>query len=107
MATPPTGIKGRVALVLERSGTVALTMSEIMHQAGIEKTLANEVSSALYKLRNQGKVKTVRGESTSKNGPRFVRRYSWAVKVQAKVVAPGLDVRAVSPLQMLGIGRIG
>jgi len=105
---PPTGIKGRVALVLEQSGAVALTMSEIMSQAGIEKTMANEVSSALYKLRNQGKVKTIRGEATSKNGPRFVRRYLWAIKPPAqKPAAARLDVRAVSPLQMLGIGRIG
>ena len=102
-----TGIKGRVAAVLEASGVQALTMSEIMAKAGIEKTMANEVSSALYKLRNQGKVKTVRGESTSKNGPRFVRRYSWATKPQPKPAVPGLDIRAVSPLQMLGIGRIG
>ncbi|OXE36635.1 MAG: hypothetical protein CGW95_06595 [Phenylobacterium zucineum] len=107
MSTAPMGLKARVAAVLEASGAVPLTMGEIIAQAGIDKTLAGEVSSALYKLRNGGQVKTIRGESSSKNGPRFVRRYLWAVKVVAKPAPPRLDVRAVSPLQMLGIGRIG
>jgi hypothetical protein len=82
-------------------------MGEVMDKAGISKTSASEVSSALYKLRNQGLVRTVRGEATSKNGPRFVRRYLWAVKAVAKPLVDSAQIRAISPLQMLGIGRIG
>ena len=101
------GLKARVAKTLELSGGRSMTMGEIMEAAGIEKTSASDVSSALYKLRNEGRVKAVRGESTSKNGPRFVRRYSWGLKVPAVRQVDVREAAAASPLQMLGIGRIG
>jgi hypothetical protein len=99
------GIKARVAKVLEASAA-PLTMGEIMARADIPKTSASEVSSALFKLCGQARVKTVRGEATSKSGPRYVKRYVWSrITQKAPVAQPRVEL-AISPLQMLGIGRI-
>jgi hypothetical protein len=103
---PAVGIKARVAKVLELA-QAPLTMGEIMDKADIPKTSASEVSSALFKLRGQAKVKTVGGESTSKSGPRYVKRYVWVrVAHKAPVAQPRVE-SAISPFQMLGIGRLG
>ena len=94
------GLKARVAKVLEDSGQKAWTMGEIMTALEFDKTFAPEVSSALYKLRNQGLVRTLRGPSTSPRGPAFVRRYVWAgrvAKTQTQIV--------ISPLAGLGVMR--
>lgn len=85
------GVKGKVAKALEDAKDqegkwMALTMGEIIGRADIPKTQAPEVSSALFKLRNQGLVQTVRGPASSANGPRFVRKYKWA-RVPGKTVA--------------------
>lgn len=100
------GINARVAKVLREAQGKSLTMGEIMDLAEIVKTSAPEVSSALYKLRNRGLVKDVRGPSSSSSGPKFVRRYVWVAKTPVATVKVQVQTVAVSPLQMLGIGRI-
>lgn len=104
MGSRDQGITARVAKALEKS-TEPLAMGALMAAAGIEKTSAAEVSSALYKLRHQGKVRTVRGPSSSPNGPQFVRRYVWVVK--AAPVVKNASTAAVSPLSGLGLIRGG
>ena len=94
------GLKARVAKVLEDSGQKAWTMGELMAAAGLTKTEAPEVSSALYKLRNQGLVRTLRGPSTSSRGPAFVRRYQWVGRVSKQQTTI-----VISPLQGLGVMR--
>lgn len=102
----PLGLNARVAKALQEA-LRPLTMGELMDMAQIPKISASEVSSALYKLRNRGMVKTVRGESSARSGPKFVRRYVWVSKQPGPVrVAVTVQTVAVSPLQMLGIGRI-
>lgn len=101
------GIKARVEKAL-REAEGSLTMGEVMTVADIDKRLAAEVSSALYKLRNRGLVKDVRGASSAKSGPKFVRRYVWVAKAATTIVKVQVQTQtvAVSPLQMLGMGRI-
>lgn len=96
------GIKKRVQQALEASQGRLLTMGQIMALADIPKTAASDVSSALYKLRNDGLVRAVRGPSTSVKGPRFVRMYQ--IVVRAARVEPVQTV--VSPMAGLGIFRI-
>lgn len=74
-----------------------MTMGEVMMRAHIVKTLANDVSSVLAKLRDRGVVATQKGPSTSGHGPRLVRKYRWVgvavVKVETVVTQrPGLGV---------------
>lgn len=76
------GIKKRVAEAL-RTTPEAMTMGELMARANVPKTMASEVSSALYKLRNQGLIQTIRGPASSPKGPRFVRKYKWVAKPPA------------------------
>ena len=75
-----------------------MTMGEVMLRAHVAKTLANDVSSALAKLRDRGVVATQKGPSTSGHGPRLVRKYRWVgvaavVRVEPVVTQrPGLGV---------------
>lgn len=103
----PLGIKARVEKALREAEGRSLTMGEVMAAADIDKRLAAEVSSALYKLRNRGLVKDVRGASSAKSGPKFVRRYVWVARAAGASVKVQVQTHvAVSPLQMLGVGRI-
>lgn len=106
MSTRPPGVMAKITVALKvAQGPV--TMGELMILADITKTSAAEVSSALYKLRHQGKVKAIRAPSSAKAGPAFVMRYLWAQKAPAARPVNAREMAAVSPLQMLGIGRIG
>lgn len=99
------GVKKRVERVLEAAKEgEPMTMGQIMDAAGIVKTHASDVSSALYKLRNEGLVRSIRGQATSSKGPRFVRKYQWIVKTVAKKPEPVGVV--VSPMAGLGVFRI-
>ena len=84
--------------VLEDAPSEWMTMGQLMLRASINKTLANEVSSSLAKLRAAGEVATVKGPSSSNTGPPVVRKYRWVV-----VVVEPAPVR--SPMG-LGVFRI-
>lgn len=88
------GIKQRVYDLLASDPSLVLTMGQIMERAGIVKTSAGDVSSALHKLRGSGVVKAVRGPSTSPRGPKFVRLYQLA-PVKATVVRKEVAVGVV------------
>lgn len=100
------GIKKRVSDALEDAEGRLMTMGEVMRAADIDKRLANEVSSALYKLRNQGLIETVTGPTTAVMGRRLVRMYRWvdpstprpqktAAGASVTVVAAATTVRRV------------
>lgn len=94
------GLKARIEALLKSKSAEKLTMGEIIHQLDIDKRLASDVSSALYKLRGQGLVRTLRGPSSSNKGPRYVRVYQW---VPQKRVEPQ-QVQVVS--MAMGVFRI-
>ena len=96
------GLKKQVeALLMALQHEAPITMGEIMARAGIPKTEASDVSSALYKLIGDGLVAFSRGPSTSSKGPKIVRRYQWAVKVTMRRAE-----LPVSPMSGLGVFRI-
>jgi hypothetical protein len=80
------GVKGRAAELLRQRAdsedpaiaSTGLTLGEIGGALGLPKTAHGELSAAMNKLRNEGRIKTVSGPATSPKGPRFVKRYSWA-----------------------------
>lgn len=104
MGNEPMKINRIVRQVLEDNPGQAFTMGDLMRKADISKTMANDVSSALYKLRGSGLVKAARGPSTSEKGPRFVRTYQWVVRVQVKDKRASTAV--LGPLAGLGMFRI-
>ena len=71
-----TGVNKRVRDALEDSEGAALSIGEVMARADIDKRLAGDVSSALYKLLASGVVLSEIGPSSSNLGRRFVKRYS-------------------------------
>lgn len=96
------GLKKQVELLLMAVQLEPpLTMGQVMARANIPKTNASDVSSALYKLIDEGLVAFSRGPSTSSKGPKIVRRYQWAVKVSIRRAE-----LPVSPMSGLGVFRI-
>lgn len=57
-----------------------LTNGEILKVLDLDKTRNGEVSAALHKLRNEGKIRSDSGPATSALGRRYVKRYRWAGK---------------------------
>ena len=102
-----TGVNKRVRDALEDSDGAALSIGEVMARADIDKRLAGDVSSALYKLLASGVVLSEIGPSSSNLGRRFVKRYRWVGKVVVVKTMEARPVVAASPFAGLGIGRIG
>lgn len=57
-----------------------LTNGEILNALDLDKTRNGEVSAALSKLRNEGKIRSDSGPASSTRGRRYVKRYRWALK---------------------------
>ncbi|MCA0214529.1 MAG: hypothetical protein LCH79_15295 [Proteobacteria bacterium] len=66
----------------DRAGVTrtGLTNGEILTALDLDKTRNGEVSAALSKLRNEGKIRTDSGPASSTRGRRYVKRYRWALK---------------------------
>lgn len=93
------GLKARIEIMLKERAQERLTMGQIIHILDIDKRAASDVSSALYKLRGQGLVRTLRGQSTSAKGPRYVRVYQW---VPQKKVEPTIQLGSM----VMGVFRV-
>lgn len=97
------GLKKRITCALQAlEQTQAVSMGELISMLDLDKALASEVSSALYKLRQEGRLRVSEGTATSGLGKRVVRRYSWlAEPVAVRVVA----IPAPHPLNSLFLRR--
>lgn len=85
------GLKAQIGdLLKERveASAFGLTIGEIGAALSLPKTDHNNLSAALVKLREEGKVKTSSGPATSSLGPRFVKRYVWRVKQEKTAPLP-------------------
>jgi hypothetical protein len=104
------GLKKRIAVLLESLGEgEGLSMGEIIARLDLDKSLASEVSSALYKLRGQQKVAVFEDKATSGLGRRVVRRYRWAGEASARpktVTKWEQPAVAAHPLNSLFLRRI-
>jgi hypothetical protein len=82
------GLKKRIAVHLEGLNGAGISMGEIISQMDLDKALAAEVSSALYKLRKEGCLRVSEGSATSGLGRRVVRLYGWLAEPVVVVGTP-------------------
>ena len=81
-------------------------MGEIIEALDIDKTTAGEVSSALYRLRQQGTVLSFESTATSNLGKRMVKRYRYVRTGVIRHELHGGRDRCIEPVKP-PIGRIG